>query len=80
MKNKGTVTREGAVLVSRKRIAGAVFTCVPERRRLWTDRSREAVVIFLFGLDPLYNSFPGPVHSFHQTLAAIGSYNDQTSF
>jgi hypothetical protein len=47
-------------------------------------KSREAVVIFLFGLEALFTRASRTQSSvdlsLQQTLAAIGSYNDQTSF
>jgi hypothetical protein len=56
------------------------------RHYIRRGRSREAVVIFFSGvLRPCLQEFPGPNHllislSLSQSLAAIGSINDQTNF
>jgi hypothetical protein len=53
-------------------------------RRLFPGKSREAVVIFLFCLEALFfrasRTQSSVDLSLQQTLADIGSYNDQTSF
>jgi hypothetical protein len=57
---------------------------VGKSQRLETDRSREAVVIFLFGLEALFTRdsrvLSCAVSSSPKLWAAIGYYSDQTQF